>query len=170
MANHEFDVVIIGSGPGGYVAAVRASQLGMKAAVVERDQPGGICLNWGCIPTKALLKSAEVYSSIQNANSFGIQVNNTSFEFSTVIKRSRQIANRMAKGVQFLFKQNSVTHFSGNGSLFDKNTVAIVDESGNTNDKLEQNISLLQPVLDLAQYLALKLMAKKSLAVKKPCR
>ncbi|UCE08652.1 MAG: FAD-dependent oxidoreductase, partial [bacterium] len=136
MANQEFDVVIIGSGPGGYVAAVRASQLGMKVAVVERDRPGGICLNWGCIPTKALLKSADVYSSIQKANSFGIQVNNTSFDFSAVIKRSRQIADRMAKGIQFLFKQNNVTHFSGIGHLVDKNIVATIDESGNISNEL----------------------------------
>ena len=136
MANHEFDLVIIGSGPGGYVAAVRASQLGMKVAVVERNRLGGICLNWGCIPTKALLKSADVYSTIKNAKSFGIQVNNPSFDFSAIIKRSRQIADRMAKGVQFLFKQNNVSHFPGSGRLVDKNKVAVVDESGNTNDEL----------------------------------
>jgi dihydrolipoamide dehydrogenase len=136
MANQEFDLVIIGSGPGGYVTAVRAAQLNMKVAVVERDRLGGICLNWGCIPTKALLKSADVYSTIQNASSFGIQVDNATFDFAAVIKRSRQIADRMAKGVQFLFKQNNVAHFSGSGRLVDKNKVAIVDESGNVSNEL----------------------------------
>ncbi len=143
MASQEFDMVIIGSGPGGYVAAVRASQLGMKVAVVEQDRLGGICLNWGCIPTKALLKSADVYSSIKNAGSFGIQVDNTSFDFSAVIKRSRQIADRMAKGVQYLFKQNNIPHFSGSGRLVDKNVVAIVDESGNTNNELKAKYIVL---------------------------
>ena len=136
MTNQEFDLVIIGSGPGGYVAAVRASQLGMKVAVVERDRLGGICLNWGCIPTKALLKSADVYSSIKNASSYGIRVDNAAFNFSAVIKRSRQIADRMAKGVQFLFKQNNVTHFAGSGRLIDKNKVSVVNESGNITDEL----------------------------------
>ncbi len=136
MANQQFDLVIIGSGPGGYVAAVRASQLNMKVAVVERDRLGGICLNWGCVPTKALLKSADLYSTIQNASSFGIQVDKFAFDFSAVIKRSRQIADRMAKGVQFLFKQNNVTHFEGSGRLVDKNKVVVVDESGNTSSEL----------------------------------
>ena len=136
MANQEFDAVIIGSGPGGYVAAVRASQLGMKVAVVERERLGGICLNWGCIPTKALLKSAETYSTIKKASSFGIQVDNPGFDFGAVIKRSRQIADRMAKGVQFLFKQNNVSHFSGNGRLIDKNKLAVSDRSGIVTDEL----------------------------------
>jgi len=136
MAAQEFDLVVIGSGPGGYVAAVRASQLGMKVAVVERDQLGGICLNWGCIPTKALLKSADVYSTIQHASSFGIQVDSASFDFAAIIKRSRQIADRMAKGVQFLFKQNNVIHFSGKGRLINSNKVAVMDKSGTITDEL----------------------------------
>ena len=136
MTNQHFDLVIIGSGPGGYVAAVRASQLGMSVAVIERDRPGGICLNWGCIPTKALLKSAALYSEIQRAKSFGIQLANASFDFGAIIKRSRQIADRMAKGVQYLFKQNNVTHISGVGQLIDKNTVAILNDSGAKKDEL----------------------------------
>jgi len=136
MANYEYDLVIIGSGPGGYVAAVRASQLGMKVAVVERDRLGGVCLNWGCIPTKALLKSAEVYSSIQRANLFGIQLDNPTFDFTAVIKRSRQIADRMTKGVQYLFKQNNVTHFAGVGRLIDNKKVVVFDQSGNKSDEL----------------------------------
>ncbi len=136
MLKHEFDIVILGSGPGGYVAAVRASQLGMKVAVIEREQVGGVCLNWGCIPTKALLKSADVYSTIQNAGAFGIQVDRASFDFAAVIKRSRQIADRMAKGVQYLFKQNNITHFSGSGRLIDKNKLGILDESANITAEL----------------------------------
>lgn len=136
MPNQEFDLVIIGSGPGGYVAAVRASQLNMKVAVVEQDRLGGICLNWGCIPTKALLKSVDVFASIKNASAFGIQVENVVIDFPAIIKRSRQIADRMAKGVQFLFKQNNVSHFSGQGCLLNKNRVAVMDESGNTTSEL----------------------------------
>lgn len=136
MSNHNFDLVIIGSGPGGYVAAVRASQLGMKVVVVEQDRLGGVCLNWGCIPTKALLKSAEVYAAIRNANSFGITVDNVSADFSAVIGRSRQIADRMNKGVQFLFKQNNVTHLSGTGRLIDNDKVVVMDRSGEVTDEL----------------------------------
>lgn len=136
MTNQEYDLVIIGSGPGGYVAAVRASQLGMNVAVVERDRLGGICLNWGCIPTKALLKSAEVYSTLNKASSFGIAANNVSIDFPAVIKRSRQIADRMAKGVQFLFKQNNVTPFSGFGRLTDKGKVTVLNEAGQAMNEL----------------------------------
>jgi len=130
MTKQNFDLAIIGSGPGGYVAAIRAAQLGMNVAVVERDQPGGICLNWGCIPTKALLKSAEVYATMKQANSFGIQPDTVSFDFPAIIKRSRQIANRMSKGVQFLFKKNNITLVPGSGRLTDKNSIAVMDQSG----------------------------------------
>ena len=103
MTNETFDLIVIGSGPGGYVAAIRASQLGKKVAVVEREHIGGICLNWGCIPTKALMKSAEVYTTINQAKRFGFNLDNVSFDFSAIIKRSRQLATRMSKGVQFFF-------------------------------------------------------------------
>ena len=136
MAEQDFDLIVIGSGPGGYVAAVRASQLGKKVAVVERDRLGGICLNWGCIPTKALLKSAEMYSNLKRANSFGITTENISLDFPEIIKRSRQIADRMAKGVQFLFKQNNVISFSGTGRFIDKNKVAVLDNSNNKMNEL----------------------------------
>lgn len=136
MANETFDLIIIGSGPGGYVAAVRASQLGMKVAVIERDRLGGVCLNWGCIPTKALLKSAEVYAMLKQASSFGVSSENISFDFSAIIKRSRQVADRMNKGVQFLFKQHNVTHFSGSGRIIAKDRVAVIDESGNISNEL----------------------------------
>ncbi|MCI0496293.1 dihydrolipoyl dehydrogenase [candidate division KSB1 bacterium] len=136
MANETFDLIIIGSGPGGYVAAVRASQLGMKVAVIERDRLGGVCLNWGCIPTKALLKSAEVYALLKQASSFGVSSENISFDFSAIIKRSRQVADRMNKGVQFLFKQHNITHFSGSGRILAKDRVGVFDESGNISNEL----------------------------------
>src|SRR3982750_327441 len=101
-----YDVIVLGSGPGGYVAAIRASQLGMKVAVVEREALGGICLNWGCIPTKALLKSAQVFDYIHHAADYGINVNEATHDFAAVIKRSRGVAEGMSKGVQFLFKKN----------------------------------------------------------------
>jgi len=104
-----FDILIIGSGPGGYVAAIRAAQLGFKTAVVEKESLGGVCLNWGCIPTKSLLKSAQVYDYIQHAAEYGIALNGEAKpEFKNVIKRSREAANGMSKGVQFLFRKNKV--------------------------------------------------------------
>src|ERR1035437_7971736 len=97
-----YDVIVIGSGPGGYVAAIRASQLGLKTAVIEKESLGGICLNWGCIPTKALLKSAQVFEYTKHAANYGIQIADTKADFPAVIKRSRDVANGMSKGVQFL--------------------------------------------------------------------
>jgi len=120
-----FDVVIVGGGPGGYVAAIRASQLGMKVAVVERDKLGGICLNWGCIPTKALLRNAELYNLMNNAEEFGITVKDLSFDFEKVIKRSRKISERISKGVEFLFKKNKIEHISGFGKINEKGKVGI---------------------------------------------
>ena len=125
MDKMEFDLIVVGSGPGGYVAAIRASQLGMKVAVVEKDQLGGICLNWGCIPTKALLKSAELYSSMKSAHKFGLQAENISFDFPAIIKRSRQIAGRMSKGVAFLFKKNNIISVAGTGKLIAANKVGV---------------------------------------------
>jgi dihydrolipoamide dehydrogenase len=128
----EYDLIIIGSGPGGYVAAIRASQLGMKTAVVERERPGGICLNWGCIPTKSLLKSAEVYEYIKHASDYGVIVEGTSLpDFSKVIERSRSVADGMSKGVQFLFKKNKINVLQGSGRLSGKQTVEVSDGNGN---------------------------------------
>jgi dihydrolipoamide dehydrogenase len=99
-----YDIIVVGSGPGGYVTAIRASQLGMKTAIVERESLGGICLNWGCIPTKALLKSANVYEYLQHAADYGITVKDSSADFGAMIKRSRDVASGMSNGIQFLMK------------------------------------------------------------------
>ncbi len=134
--DNKFDLIILGSGPGGYVAAVRAAQLGMKVAVVERNQLGGVCLNWGCIPTKALLKSADVYATLKNADDYGIKASEIGFDFASVIKRSRQIADRMAKGVQYLFKQNNIASFFGFGRLVDRHRIEVIDASGKVGEEL----------------------------------
>src|SRR5512138_2030238 len=109
MADTSFDVVIIGSGPGGYVAAIRAAQLGFKTAIVERAYLGGICTNWGCIPTKALLRSAEVFHYLQHAKDYGLAAENVSVDAAAVVKRSRAVAGRMNTGVGFLMKKNKVS-------------------------------------------------------------
>jgi len=136
MTNQAFDLVIIGSGPGGYVAAIRASQLGMNVAVVEKEHLGGICLNWGCIPTKALLKSAEVYSSLANAKRFGVSVEKAEVDFTAVVKRSRQIATRMSKGVEFLLKKNNVKVFKGFGKFLALQKIGVINESGDVVEEL----------------------------------
>src|SRR5438045_5943696 len=108
MADTSFDIVIVGGGPGGYVAAIRAAQLGLKTAVIERENLGGICLNWGCIPTKALLKSAQVFEYINHAKDYGINVKDYSADFGAVVNRSRGVADGMSKGVAFLMKKNKI--------------------------------------------------------------
>ena len=117
MANQTFDVVVIGGGPGGYVAAIRASQLGFRTAVVDRDRLGGVCLNWGCIPTKALLKNAELYDNIKRGKEWGIEADNLRFDFVKIIQRSRRVADKMATGVDFLMKKNKVSVFVGDGTI-----------------------------------------------------
>jgi len=125
MAKHEFDVVVIGGGPGGYVAAIRAAQLKMKTALVEREHLGGICLNWGCIPTKALLRSAEIYAMLHHLGDFGFTAKEIGYDFTKVIKRSRQVANQLNRGVTHLLKKNKVQVFDGHGRLDGKGTVAV---------------------------------------------
>jgi dihydrolipoamide dehydrogenase len=126
-----FDVIVIGSGPGGYVAAIRASQLGLNTAIIERENLGGICLNWGCIPTKALLKSAQVFEYLQHAEDYGIKTGGkASADFDAVIKRSRGVAEGMSKGVQFLMKKNKITVINGNGKLVKGPKVAVTDAEG----------------------------------------
>jgi dihydrolipoamide dehydrogenase len=117
MAEQRYDVAVIGGGPGGYVAAIRAAQLGMKTAVIERDKLGGVCLNWGCIPTKALLKNAEIYHHFQHAGEWGISYSNLSFDFPKIIQRSRDVAVRNSKGVEYLFKKNKIDYIPGSGKL-----------------------------------------------------
>ena len=113
----DYDVVVIGAGPGGYVAAIRAAQLGMKTAVVERDELGGICLNWGCIPTKSLLRNAEVLALFRRAEEFGIHVDGLTHDFGAAIDRSRQVASRLTRGVEYLFRKNKVERIAGEGVL-----------------------------------------------------
>jgi len=125
-----FDVVVVGSGPGGYVGAIRAAQLGLSVAAVEDDRPGGVCLNWGCIPTKALLRNAEVVHLVEHAERFGIKVDNVRADYAEAIKRSRGVADRMAKGVEFLFRKNKITLFPGTGALKSKTTVEVQGASG----------------------------------------
>ncbi len=124
----KFDIVIIGGGPGGYVSAIRASQLGFKTALIERDRVGGICLNWGCIPTKALLKSAELFNLMKRADEFGLKVENLGFNFKKIIQRSRQVAERLSKGVEFLLRKNNVTKFSGYGFILKRGVVGVKNE------------------------------------------
>ena len=125
----KFDLIVLGSGPGGYVTAIRASQLGLKTAIIEKESLGGVCLNWGCIPTKALLKSAQVFDYLKNAKDYGITVNGIDKDFESVISRSRKVASSMSKGVVFLMKKNKIKVFNGFGSLGKENTVIIKSES-----------------------------------------
>ena len=113
----DFDVIVVGSGPGGYVTAIRASQLGLKTAVVEKESLGGVCLNWGCIPTKALLKSAQVFDYINHAADYGINVKEYDKDFNAVVKRSRGVAEGMSNGVAFLMKKNKITVLEGTGKV-----------------------------------------------------
>lgn len=125
MAEHEFDIIVIGGGPGGYVAAIRASQLGMKAAVVEANHLGGICLNWGCIPTKALLRSAEIYHHMKHADAFGLSCKDVSFDIEKVIARSRGVASQLSGGIGHLLKKNKVTVFNGFAKLLGDGKVGV---------------------------------------------
>jgi dihydrolipoamide dehydrogenase len=125
MTENNFDLVVVGGGPGGYVAAIRASQLGMKVALVEREHLGGICLNWGCIPTKALLRASEINHLLTHADAFGFKVSGVSFDFAKVIKRSRDVAGQLAGGIKHLMKKNKVTVFDGHGKLAGKGKLKV---------------------------------------------
>ncbi|MCF8369821.1 MAG: dihydrolipoyl dehydrogenase [Bacteroidales bacterium] len=136
-----FDVIVIGSGPGGYVAAIRASQLGLKTAVVEKAELGGVCLNWGCIPTKALLKSAQVFNYIKHAADYGISIEGKSeVDFKGMVSRSRGVADGMSKGIQFLFKKNKIEHLQGSGKLLAGKKVAVRDDKGKTTEYSAKHI------------------------------
>ena len=130
----KYDLIVIGSGPGGYVAAIRASQLGMKVGVVEKAELGGICLNWGCIPTKALLKSANVFEYIKHAKDYGVEVKDAKADITGMVKRSREVAGAMSKGVQFLFKKNKIDQIVGFGKLKKGNKVEVTDAAGKKTD------------------------------------
>ncbi len=123
---HNFDLVIIGSGPGGYVAGIRGAQLGLKVAIVERDKLGGICLNWGCIPTKALLKSSEVFRTVKESNSYGITTKDLNFEISSIVSRSKKIAMQLSDGVNYLLKKNNIKTFFGEATISGKKEVTVV--------------------------------------------
>src|SRR5919197_568632 len=125
-----FDVVVVGTGPGGYVAAIRCAQLGLPVATVEDDRPGGVCLNWGCIPTKALLRNAEVLHLIQRADDFGVSVGDVKPDYAKAVQRSRAVADKMAKGVEFLFRKNKITLFPGTGTLKSKSAVEVKGAAG----------------------------------------
>ncbi|MEI6172965.1 MAG: dihydrolipoyl dehydrogenase [Bacteroidota bacterium] len=125
-----YDIIVIGSGPGGYVAAIRAAQLGFKTGIVERNELGGICLNWGCIPTKALLKSAAVFQYFQHASEYGIVAGEARVDFTSMINRSRGVAEQMSKGVQFLLKKNKIDHIQGSGKVKPGRIVEVTDSTG----------------------------------------
>ena len=134
MENQKFDVVVLGGGPGGYVAAIRASQLGFKTAIIERERLGGICLNWGCIPTKALLKSAELYDVMKNhSKQFGLSFKELEFDFPKIIKRSRDVSTKVSRGVEYLMRKNKITYLKGKGEFVDKTSLKISGSDGSEN-------------------------------------
>jgi len=136
----EFDLIVLGSGPGGYVTAIRASQLGLKTAIIERESLGGICLNWGCIPTKALLKSANVFEYINHAADYGLTVENADKDFGAVVKRSRSVAEGMSNGVQFLMKKNKIEVIMGEGKVVPGKKVAVTSADGKSTTYSAKNI------------------------------
>lgn len=135
-----FDLIVVGSGPGGYVTAIRASQLGLKTAIVEKESLGGVCLNWGCIPTKALLKSAQVFEYINHADEYGINVPDAKVDFAAVVKRSRNVAGGMSKGIEFLMKKNKIEVLSGMGKIKTGKKVVVTDEKGTAIEHSAKNI------------------------------
>lgn len=155
-----YDVVVLGSGPGGYPAAIRASQLGKKVAIVERESLGGICLNWGCIPTKALLKSAQVFEYAKHAADYGIEINDPKQNFGNVIKRSRGVADKMNKGVTFLMKKNKIDVIMGNGKLIAKDKLEVTDKDGKKQVLEAKNI-IIATGARARELPALKLDGKK---------
>jgi len=139
----EFDVTIIGSGPGGYTAAIRASQLGFKTAIIEKDKLGGVCLNWGCIPTKALLKSAELMNKVKHLGEYGLKVDNPDFDFPKIIQRSRKVAEASEKGVQFLMKKNKITVIKGTGSFNKDKSISVKDNEGKEVDIVKSKHTII---------------------------
>lgn len=136
MNTHDCDIVVIGAGPGGYVAAIRAAQLGQNVICVEKENLGGVCLNWGCIPTKALLKNAEFYNSLKHAQDFGVEISDYKVDFTKVIRRSREVANKMSNGVGFLFKKNKINTISGIGKIKSNSVVEVSNKEGEITDTI----------------------------------
>src|SRR3989339_198000 len=133
----KYDIAVLGGGPGGYVAAIRAAQLGFKTVIIDKDNLGGICLNWGCIPTKSLLKNAEIFDLMKNhSNDFGISVQGLSFDFNKIIKRSRDISDRITKNVELLIKKNKIDRIRAYGKLASKNQIDLYDEKGKKTDSI----------------------------------
>jgi dihydrolipoamide dehydrogenase len=140
MAERQYDLTVIGGGPGGYVAAIRAAQLGMKVGLVERDKLGGICLNWGCVPSKALLKSAELYNTFKKSQEFGIFHTGLTYDFSKIIARSRGVADRISKGVEYLMKKNKIEIISGTAKLTGRNSLEVTKDGTVTDTIKSKNI------------------------------
>src|SRR5215469_1487093 len=136
MADTSFDLIVVGGGPGGYVAAIRAAQLGMKTAVVEREHMGGICLNWGCIPTKALLRTSEIYGLIKHADAYGLSVKDVSYDSKKIVERSRKVAKQLSNGVSMLMRKNKITVFDGSAKLAGAGKLAVA-----MNDKSSQTLT-----------------------------
>ncbi len=139
---HSFDLIVLGSGPGGYTAAIRAAQLGMKTAIVERELLGGICLNWGCIPTKALLRTSEIYHLMTHAKDYGLKADNVSFDLEAVVKRSRAVASQLNGGIKHLMKKNKITVFEGHGKLAGKGKLAVTKDDKPVADLTAKHIIL----------------------------
>ncbi len=135
-----YDLIVIGSGPGGYVAAIRASQLGLKTAIIEKESLGGVCLNWGCIPTKALLKSAQVFQYLKHAEDYGIKINEATADFNSIIKRSRGVADAMSKGVQFLMKKNKIEVIMGSAKIKPGKKISVTDAAGKITEQTATHI------------------------------
>jgi dihydrolipoamide dehydrogenase len=142
MADTSFDLIVVGGGPGGYVAAIRAAQLKLKTAVVEREHLGGICLNWGCIPTKALLRSAEVFHHMKHADAYGLSAQGVSFDLGKIVKRSRAVANQLSKGVAFLLKKNKVAVFDGHAKLAGRGRLSVTKDGKPVADLTAKHIIL----------------------------
>ena len=140
MTDKKYKIAIIGSGPGGYTAALRAGQLGAETVLIEKEALGGTCLNWGCIPTKAFVRSAEVFADIQNASDFGIKVENAEIDFPAVVKRKDKIVNRLVRGVDHLLEKNNVARIDGTASFIDQKTLKIEKENESFEVKAENII------------------------------
>ncbi len=137
----KYDIAVLGGGPGGYVAAIRASQLGKKVAIIDKDRLGGVCLNWGCIPTKALLKNAEIFHYVKNADQYGINISKFSVDFNSIISRSRAVADQLSKGIAFLMKKNKIDHIEGAGKLLSPTSITV--DKGNNKQTIDAHKIIL---------------------------